>query len=82
MTPLGAIAPGYTIVSVGGTEYTAAQQPAAETALLALLAGKQDGTVTDNLNEGDQISFGGSPNTAPSEDVSWELISSAILVIV
>ena len=79
LTPLGAIAPGYTIVGVGGTEYNAAQQPAAVTALLALLAGKPDGTAIDDLDEGDQISFGGSPNTAPSEDISWELISNATL---
>ena len=79
LTPTGIIAPGYTIVSVGDTVYTTAQQAAAQTALLALLATKPDGTAIDNLDEGDQISFGGSPNTAPSEDISWELISNATL---
>ena len=79
LTPTGTLAPGYTIISVGGTEYTAAQGAEAEAALLALLAGKPDGTSIDNLDEGDQISFGGSPNTAPSEDISWELISNATL---
>ena len=84
LTPTGTIAPGYTIVSVGDPSiednvYTTAQQVAAQTALLALLAGKPIGTAIDSLDEGDQISFGGSPNTAPSEDVSWELISNATL---
>ena len=84
LTPTGTIAPGYTIVSIGDPSiednvYTTAQQLAAQTALLALLATKPTGTAIDNLNEGDQISFGGSPNTAPSEDVSWELISNATL---
>ena len=79
LTPTGTIAPGYTIVSVGDTDYTTAQQAAAQTALLALIAGKPIGTAIDSLDEGDQISFGGSPNTAPSEDVSWELISNATL---
>ena len=84
LTPTGTIAPGYTIVSIGDPSiednvYTTAQQLAAQTALLALLAGKPIGTAIDSLDEGDQISFGGSPNTAPSEDVSWELISNATL---
>ena len=79
LTPTGTIAPGYTIVSVGDTVYTTAQQANAQTALLALLATKPTGTAIDNLDEGDQISFGGSPNTAPSEDVSWELVSNATL---
>ena len=79
LTPTGTIAPGYTIISVGDTVYTTAQQAAAQTALLAVLATKPTGTNIDNLRDGDQISFGGSPNTAPSEDVSWELISNATL---
>ena len=84
LTPTGTIAPGYTIISIGDPSieanvYTAAQQVAAQTALIALLATKPDGTTIDNLRDGDQISFGGSPNTAPSEDISWELISNATL---